>query len=154
EILGYLNGEKMLHDTRPFLDLVELGRAVSTEVLGKRADQTPVTWGLNLYGQGTFARNPHYSGDAEFPLRVVRIAPNSDIGRRVQRYSEALWAEYRQVVTDPSHRRLVNLLGEVCADLESNGESCLPFIRGVATSLRARAEASPDLFAESDALAC
>jgi hypothetical protein len=154
EILGYLIGEKVLHDTRPFLDLIELGRAVSTEVLAKRADQTPVAWGLNLYGQGTFARNPHYSGDAEFPLRVVRIAPNSDIGRRLQRYSEALWAEYRQVVTDPSHRRLVNLLGEVCSDLEGNGESCLPFIKGVATSLRARAEASPDLFAESDVLAC
>lgn len=155
EILEYLRGDRILQDTRPFLDLVELGRAVSTDVLSRRDDQTPVTWGLNLYDQGMFAKNPHYSGgNAEFPLRLVRIAPNSDIGRRVQQYSEALWVEYRQIVTDPSYRRLVNLLSRVCSDLESNGESCLPFIRGVATSLRARAAASADLLAESNALAC
>jgi Caspase domain len=155
EILEYLKGERILQDTRPFLDLVELGRAVSTDVLKRRDDQTPVTWGLNLYDQGMFAKNPHYSGEnVEFPLRVMRIAPNSDIGRRVQQYSEALWVEYRQIVTDPSNRRLLNLLSRVCSDLEGNGESCLPFIRGVATSLRARAAASTDLLAESDALAC
>lgn len=155
EILKYLNGEEILQDTRSFLDLVELGQVVSVKIANSNFDQTPVTWGLNLYGQGKFAKNPHYDGEAnDFPLRIVRIAPNSDIGQKVQQYSEALWSEYRKVTTEPSNRRLVNLLSRVSTTMEQSGGSCLPLIRGFATSLRARASTSIDLFAESDVLMC
>ena len=151
----YLSGEKVLQETRPFLDLVELGRAISADVHVRGMDQTPVTWGLNLYGQGEFSGNPYYSRDnSEFSLSLVSIPPSSPTGVLIGKYSEALWAEYQLLVNDASHRRLVDLLQSVCAQLEDNGSSALPFIRGVATSMSARAAASRDLLAESDVLSC
>jgi Caspase domain len=155
ELVKYLTGEKVLQDTRPFLDLVELGRAVSADLNCRNINQTPVTWGLNLYGQGEFTGNPHYSGaKSEFPLSLVSILPNSDTGVRIGKYSEALWSEYQLLVTDPSPRRLVDLLQTVCGDLEDSGNSCVPFIRGVATSMGVRASASRDLLAESEVISC
>jgi hypothetical protein len=156
EILKYLSGGEMIQDTRPYLDLVEVGRAVSETVQQKGFDQTPVTWGLNLYGQSKFAKNPHYvaRSRAEFPTFIESVAPASVIGERIRKYSEALWAAYRQVTVEPAHRPLVNLLSAVCSELEGNGESSVPFIRGVATSLSTRAASSPDLLAESDVMAC
>jgi Caspase domain len=156
EILKYLSGREMIQDTRPYLDLVEVGRAVSEAIQQKGFDQTPVTWGLNLYGQARFAKNPHFASGsrAEFPTFIESVVPASAVGEKIRKYSEALWAAYRQVTTEPAYRPLVNLLSTVCADLESNSESCTPFIRGVATSLSTRASSSADLLAESDVMAC
>jgi hypothetical protein len=155
ELIKYLTGEKVLQETRPFLDLVELGRAVSADLNSRDINQTPVTWGLNLYGQGEFTGNPYYSGSkSEFPLSLVSIPPSSDTGVRISKYSEALWTEYQLLVSDPSPRRLVDLLQTVCRDLEDSGNSCVPFIRGVATSMGVRASASRDLLAESEVISC
>ena len=42
-------------DSAPALDLVEIGRAVSERV-SVAGEQTPVVWGLNLYGPPGFCR--------------------------------------------------------------------------------------------------
>ena len=154
-LLEYLVGGKMLQDTRPFLDLVELGRAVSADVQNANADQTPVAWGLNLYGHGEFAPNPHFTDQrAELRSPLANIAPRSEIGITLQKYADALWNEHRLIVADPSTRRLTNMLQLICDDLEGNGLSALPFIRGISSSLLARSKSSPDLLASSDVLAC
>jgi hypothetical protein len=156
EILKFLTGREMIQDTKPYIDLVEVGTAVSEAVQRKGGDQTPVTWGLNLFGQSKFAKNPHYAPMArgEFPTFIESVVPASAAGEIIRRYSEALWAEYRQVTAEPNYRRLLNLLSTVCTELENGGESCVPFIRGVATSLSMSAASSPDLLAESDVMAC
>lgn len=151
----YLTGDEMLRDDRPYLDLVELGRAVSAEVDTAAEDQTPVTWGLNLYGWGEFAKNPHFVGTAPGRLRPpVPIAPGSPAGDVIERHSEDLWRQYQSLVDAPSYRDLSELLRRVCAELSEAGASVAPFVRGLATSLRTRAQASDDLLAESDVLAC
>lgn len=156
EVLKFLTGREMIQDTKPYLDLVEVGLAVSDAVQQKGGDQTPVTWGLNLFGQSKFAKNPHFSPAArpEFPTFIESVVPASAAGEVIRKYSDALWDAYKHVTGELNHRRLVNLLSTACADLENNGESCVPFIRGVATSLSTSASSSPDLFAESDAMAC
>ena len=47
-----------MQDTNPALDLIEIGRSVS-ESISQAGGQTPVVWGLNLYGPSSFCRNPH-----------------------------------------------------------------------------------------------
>jgi hypothetical protein len=155
EIIKCLTGHERIQDTKPFLDLVEVGRSVSDLVQQKSSDQTPVCWGLNLFGQSKFARNPHFSTDAspKFPTFIESVAPTSSVGKKIRKYSEALWAEYKQVTEQPNPSRLLNLLSTVCTELEKDGESCVPFMRGVATSMSSRAASSPDLLAESDVMA-
>lgn len=151
----YLVGDEVLRDDRPYLDLVELGRAVSAEVDTAAEDQTPVTWGLNLYGWGEFAKNPHFIATAPGRLRPpVPIAPGSPAGAAIERHSEDLWRQYQSLVDAPSYRDLSELLRLVCVELSEAGASVAPFVRGLATSLRTRAAASNDLLAESDVLAC
>lgn len=154
-LMKYLAGDDVLRDDRPYLDLVELGRAVSAEVDPSAEDQTPITWGLNLYGWGEFAKNPHFVDTASGRLRSpVPIAPGSTAGAVIERHSEPLWRQYQSLVQAPSYRDLLNLLRSVCAELSEAGASVAPFMRGLATSLRTRAAASEDLLAESDVLAC
>src|SRR5215211_6213873 len=132
----YLTGDEMLRDDRPYLDLVELGRAVSAEVDVAAEDQTPVTWGLNLYGWGEFAKNPHFVGTTPGRLRPpVPIAPGSPAGAIIERHSEDLWRQYQSLVDAPSYRDLSELLRRVCAELSEAGASVAPFVRGLATSL-------------------
>lgn len=156
EILKILAGGEMVQDTRPYLDLVEVGLAVSDAVRRKGEDQTPVTWGLNLFGQSKFARNPHFSPSShpEFPTFIESVVPASAAGEVIRKYSDALWDAYKHVTGELNYRRIVNLLSTACADLENNGESCVPFIRGVATSLSASASSSTDLLAEAGAMSC
>jgi hypothetical protein len=153
-LLRYLSGEEMLQDNRPYLDLVEIGRAVSESVGSTIPEQTPVTWGLNLYGQGEFAKNPFFPDDPTRRRPPVEIAPGTGAGLKVQEYSEGLWYHYQSLTGEPSYGDLGDLLRAICEDIEEDGASALPFIRGVATSFRARAWSSPDLLAESDVLAC
>lgn len=153
-LMKYLTGDEMLRDDRPYLDLVELGRAVSAEV-DAAEDQTPVTWGLNLYGWGEFAKNPYFTATAPGSLRTpVSIAPSSAAGAAIERHSESLWRQYQSLADDPSYRDLSELLRKVCGELANSGASVVPFVRGIATSLRARAETSNDLLAESNVIAC
>jgi hypothetical protein len=65
QLLRYLNGDEELQGARPFLDLIEIGRAVSND-LEKQGAQTPVVWGVNLTGAPEFVGNPHF--DAGSPV--------------------------------------------------------------------------------------
>jgi hypothetical protein len=109
--------------------------------------------GLNLYGQGEFARNPSFPDDPTRRRPPVEIAPGTAAGSKVQEYSEALWLHYQSLAAEPSYKDLADLLRTVCEDIEEGGASALPFVRGVATSFRARSASSPDLLAESDVVA-
>jgi hypothetical protein len=40
---------------------------VSATLIQRKVPQTPVAWGLNLYGEGRFAPNPHYRAADEMP---------------------------------------------------------------------------------------
>ena len=60
-------------------------------------EQTSVTWGLNLYGQGEFARNPFFPDDPTRRRPPVEIAPGTEAGSKVQEYSEALWHHYQSL---------------------------------------------------------
>jgi hypothetical protein len=152
-LMAYLNSDKELRSDRPFLDLVELGRRVSDDVGSGR--QRPVAWGLNLHGEDEFAENPFYEEPAAGrPPLPVRLAPTTAAGAKVREYREALWHHYHSLPTDPDYSGLAELLRAACEELEEGKAPATAFLRGVASSFRDRAEASQDLLAPSDALAC
>jgi hypothetical protein len=151
-LMTYLDGDKHLRSDRPFLDLVELGRKVSENV-GDTV-QRPVAWGINLYGEDQFAENPFYEETAGRPPLPVALAPSTAAGATVRKYAEPLWRHYLSLPTDPAYGDMAELLRSACKDLEEVGTSSAAFMRGVASTLRDRAELSDDPLAPSDALAC
>jgi hypothetical protein len=147
----YLTGEKEIQHTRPCLDLVEVGLAVSRDVQRSAPDQNPVAWGLNLYGDGVFATNPHYSASRSGPaFSVEGIAPTSRAGQVIRQNTEPLWEEYRAIASDHDPRRIRRTILRLRSEL---GDDFAAFIRGYAPALASRAGGSEDLLAASDAIA-
>jgi hypothetical protein len=147
----YLDGTKQVQTNRPYLDLIEVGAAVSRDVRQKELGQHPVAWGLNLFGEGVVAPNPHYATETTIPHAVSGIAPVSDVGIRLQKHSEQLWEEYRLVASDHDPRRLLRTLSVVRGTLDE--VSYGHFLTGYGTTLAARGLKCEDLFAPSEALA-
>src|SRR5207244_1698123 len=144
----YLTGERKIQHTRPNLDLIEVGLAVSRDVQKETPEQSPVAWGLNLYGDGVFATNPHYSGTDSSPdFAIEGIAPSSAAGAIVRQHTEPLWDEYRSIAQDPDPKRLRVSMLTMRNDLRQDFAS---FIRGYAPALASRAGLSEDLLAGSD----
>lgn len=146
----YLTGEKQIQQGRRYLDLVEVGLAVSRDVSLVSADQVPTAWGLNLYGEGVFAVNPHFRGESEPIFSVDGIAPNSAAGRTIRAHAEPLWEEYQRIVAEPDPGRLRGVLSALRTDL---GDDFPKFVHGFASTLAVRATTARDLLAGSDALA-
>jgi hypothetical protein len=63
-ILDCIEGRDFVQDTASALDLVEIGRRVSAR-LRETTEQSPVVWGLNLYGPPRFCRNARYGSDPQ-----------------------------------------------------------------------------------------
>lgn len=149
--MKYLTGEKQIQHARPFLDLVEVGLAVSRDVPRGSPDQSPVAWGLNLYGDGLFAANPHFAGNSSSPaFSIEGIAPASQAGHVIRNHSELLWEEYRAIASDHNPRRLRDTILILRAEL---GDDFAAFMNGYGPALATRAVGSDDLFAASDAIA-
>lgn len=94
-ILDCIEGRDFVQDTASVLDLVEIGRRVSKRL--EDSGQTPVVWGLNLYGPPSFCRNPRYASDPSTPLRdFVQNWPVGSAHSIKQNY-DALWTAYSSV---------------------------------------------------------
>jgi hypothetical protein len=149
--MQYLTGQKQIQHARPYLDLVEVGLAVSRDVPRGAPDQSPVAWGLNLYGDGLFAANPHFAGNSSSPaFSVEGIAPASHAGQVIRKHTEPLWEEYRAIASDHNPKRLRDTILSLRAEL---GDDFAAFINGYGAALATRAAGSDDLFAASDAIA-
>lgn len=68
-LIDCIEGRTFVSDSRPTLDLLEIGTRVS-EVLTAAEEQAPVIWGLNLFGPRRFCRNPAFGGGGG-PLRAT-----------------------------------------------------------------------------------
>jgi len=151
-LLSYVQGSKTIQSARPFLGLVEVGRCVSDDISAVSKEQVPVTWGLNLYGQGEFAANPHFAQE-QGSITLAGIPPNSSLGERIYRHSEILWREYRLIAEEQSARRLWQIIRSVAGGLSDEPNQLWSFVRGLSTTLRARVASSQDLLAEYNVLA-
>lgn len=153
ELLKYLDGQKVLQTTRPYLDLVEVGRAVSAHVGRSTSLQTPVAWGINLQGESTFARNPSYirSGVAiGFP--ELHIRPYA--GTVAETFGTELWEAHQQVASEVLPHQLIPLLRRIADHLVQEKHDLAAFFRGLSTSLGSFAADSKELLAESHVIDC
>ncbi len=153
-LLRHLRGEEDVQTAQPFLDLIEVGNAVSRRVQQLDEEQIPICWGLTLSGQGRFAANPLYQGQNIDPLfRIENVPPLSEIGSLVQKFSTELWNEYRIVANDFDPRRLLDLLTRIVDELKDNPKQVASLVEGLVKSFSLRAANSQDLLLESNIIA-
>lgn len=151
-LIPFLTGEGEIQTRQPFLDLIEVGAEVSRQLRAVGSEQKPIAWGLTLYGDGHFAKNPHFNADPavrRFPLPELPV--DSDVAHRIQSHSADLWEEHRLVKEELSPVRLLTLIRRVSADDES-GATTLNLVNGLARTLAVRADEGDDLLAGSDCL--
>lgn len=91
-LLECIEGHDFVQDHKVTLDLVEIGMRVSQRL--RASGQSPVVWGLNLFGPSGFCKNPRYGTDPATQLRqALQDWPpgSTDVVR--QNY-DALWSAY------------------------------------------------------------
>lgn len=152
-LLSFVRGDEALQTTRPTLDLIDLGRRVSAKLNESVPDQVPVSWGINLTGEGRFARNPRFTPATAELARVASILVSGslkeDTGEALQTHAFALWSQHRDVEDELNVPSLRGALAALVGDLRGDKAAAAQVLRGLATSLRASAVKSSDVFAES-----
>jgi hypothetical protein len=142
-LLDCIRGDVFLQDATPALDLVEIGPAVSERVAAV-GGQTPVVWGLNLYGPASFCRNPHAESGDE-PLRSVLVGwPDSASAASVRAGLRRLWEPYVEVPTEWNPRELLERLNPLLADLGGDAGAAVGLAGRVEEAFAARARESRD----------
>ncbi|HJS13160.1 hypothetical protein [Sphingopyxis sp.] len=142
-LMECIRGDMFLQDTSATLDLVEIGRAVSQRV-SAAGEQTPVVWGLNLYGPAGFCKNPH-AGTGDAPLRSVQAGwPDAKIGSSIREGLPKLWAPYVTISNRWDAREFVDRLGAILEELKGEPEAQVIFAQRMAQACAVQAQQSAD----------
>jgi hypothetical protein len=146
-LLDCVRGDVFLQDATPALDLVEIGRAISERVAATEG-QTPVVWGLNLYGPSSFCRNPH-AGSGDAPLRSVLAGwPDARSGAAIRGGLPELWEPYIDVPSSWDPRTLRDRLDRLLIDLGDDDDVAVALVARVEEAFANRARESRDRFRE------
>jgi Caspase domain len=149
-ILDCIEGRDLVQDIASALDLVEIGRRVSIR-LQEATAQTPVVWGLNLYGPPRFCRNTRYSSDPSRPLRDILRAWPSASDASIRAHYDALWQAYASVSGDWNARDFSRVVDSIIAALAEQPEALAAFFDRLGTTVLERAKLSEDVFRPAQA---
>jgi hypothetical protein len=144
-ILDCIEGRDFVQDSSGALDLVEIGRRISTR-LRETTDQNPVVWGLNLYGPPRFCRNPRYSSDMGRPLREVIQAWPTASDSLIRSHYDTLWKAYSSVNETWNPRVFSHAVAPVLEAFAEQPDALLAFFERLAVVVIERAQLSEDAF--------
>jgi hypothetical protein len=144
-LLDCIEGRAFVSDSRPTLDLLEIGTHVS-EMLAALGEQAPIIWGLNLFGPRNFCRNPAFGGGGG-PLRATMGDWDDPTARGViEKAMPQLWRVWDRL-DDPewSPREIIDRLGPVLASLSTDTSRAQLIERLAAAALAKTANATDKL---------
>ncbi|MCU6502428.1 caspase family protein [Rugamonas sp. A1-17] len=150
-ILDCIQGREMVQDHSPTLDLVEIGRNVSTKL--RAQGQSPVVWGLNLFGAPQFSRNPFSNTDHSKSMRILVQEWSGEAGGALEGHSEALWRAYASVDNGWQPRQLLDVAGPVFASLAASPVRLSRFAERLSAAMLVRAENSQDYYRPAEVAA-
>lgn len=159
QLLRVLKGEVIVQDSRPYLDLVEVGRAAA-DLIAEEADkltesmlpgtyttQTPVVWGLNLFGQSRFSKNPAYDTEQPVSLHALVAIPSRSVaGAAITEASQKIWSLFYDSADDLPPKKIFATLYPVAQKL-GNEEDVVKFLSGIAVPLAEKLLNAQDSFA-------
>lgn len=146
-LLECIRGDVFLQDSTPALDLVEIGRVVSERV-SVAGEQTPVVWGLNLYGPPGFCKNPH-AGTGNSPLRSVLVGwPDASTTAAIGANLRGLWEPYVAIPNRWDPRTFVSAIAPLLRSVGDDSEMRINLARRIADVCAAQASESRDHYRE------
>ena len=144
-LMSCLKGETPVQTTRPSLDLVEVGQVVSRMMQG--TGQSPICWGINLFGISQLAKNPRFSGgSAHISETFPGLASDGAGNEHIRAASDAIWEQYLSLTREFDAERFLDVIQPVCANLEEEPRVAAAFIMGLSTTFGARIAATGDHF--------
>jgi hypothetical protein len=153
-LLRVLRGESDLTLQKPLVELVDIAAYISDAVASVEPEQRPISWGLNLFGRGGFARNPHLSIGSPLPsLSMTTVDPESPMGKRLAKFSAQLWEQYRLVSTNFDPQQLCAVLRSLLQPEELPVTDKVAAISGLIGSFVPAAVADGELLARHLCLA-
>jgi Caspase domain len=144
-ILDCIEGREFIQDLTSALDLVEIGRRVSSR-LRAIGDQTPVVWGLNLYGPPRFCRNPRFASDPTAPLRNVLQAWPSASDASIAEHYDRLWKAYDSASGEWNARSFADTVAPILEPLRTAPAPLVGFVDRLGAALLERATLSNDAY--------
>jgi hypothetical protein len=146
-LLGCIRGDIFLQDSTPALDLVDIGRVVSERVSAV-GEQTPVVWGLNLYGPPGFCKNPH-AGTGNAPLRSLLVSwPDASTTAAIGTSLRGLWEPFVAIPNRWEPRVFLNAIAPLLASVGEDSEMRINLARRIADACAAQASESRDRYRE------
>jgi len=144
-ILDCIERREFIQDLTSTLDLVEIGRRVSSRLKTTSA-QTPVVWGLNLYGPPRFCKNPFFASDPAAPVRKVLQAwpPVSDAS--IAEHYDRLWKAYASSSGAWNARSFSEAVAQILEPLSSTPAALVGFADRLGAALLERANGSDDAY--------
>ncbi|WP_446970865.1 caspase family protein [Rhizobium leguminosarum] len=144
-LMSCLKGETPVQTTRPSLDLVEVGQVVSRTMQG--TGQTPVCWGINLFGISQLAKNPRFSGgSAHISATFPGLASDGAGNEYIRAASDAIWEQYLSLTREFDAEQFLDVVQPVCSKLEEEPAVAAAFVMGLAATFGARIAATGDHF--------
>lgn len=150
-LVSCISGSLFVQDIRPALDLVEIGRVVSSQV-SKRGGQTPLVWGLNLFGDGQFCRNPNFGSHISTSLRSLGSGLSEAATSAVRKALPDLYRLYDDAADGLDAKRLNERIKAVLTAFDSS-EDPTEFVSRLQLVFRERTSRSADPFEAIEATA-
>lgn len=130
-LVKFLDGSRRLIDSSEFLDLVSIGRKISSDFIESQSSQTPSSWGFNLYGPSVFAKNPfNKAGSAIDSYEFSFIPPASRLGKLINESKKEFWDALEKIEDTEGANKLLALLQKLSTNTEDIGD-VLSLVLGV-----------------------
>ncbi|MEY9717895.1 hypothetical protein ABIA22_000385 [Sinorhizobium fredii] len=147
-LLSCLRGDTIVQTTRPTLDLVEVGKVVS-EALGD-GHQTPVYWGINLYGRAQLAKNPKFSeGTPHITEALASFTPNEAANDYIRANADKIWELYISLARGFDADQFFEVLEPICDHFAMEVSIAASFVEGLANTFGPRIRQYGDLYGEA-----
>lgn len=130
-LIDLISGRDKVNSEVEFLDLVNLGRVISTKFIQEGRDQTPSSWGMNLYGPSIFSKNPYHSQDDTISTHDFSfIPPASRVGMVLLNYKDDLWALYDDLGNTEGVREFLEVIRSAGEAVDST-DDLVTLLKGV-----------------------
>jgi hypothetical protein len=150
-ILDCIEGRELVQDHSSTLDLVEIAKNVSAKLRDR--GQSPVVWGLNLFGAPQFCRNPFSDTDRSKSMRILVQEWSGGLTQSAIDHSERLWAAYSAIDTDWNPRSFLEAVEPVFASLSATPVMLARFAERLGAAVLGRAENADDYYRPAEVAA-
>lgn len=147
-LLSCLRGDIVVQTTRPTFDLVEIGKVVSNAM--KDGSQTPVYWGINLYGQAQFAKNPAFeTGIPKISATIDDLTRSALADDFIKSQADEIWKLYLSIGSEFDAEPILAVLEPICRRLSDNEFALASFVSGIASTFGPRVNQAQGGFGEA-----